>query len=238
MQGRQITMPPISKTNKVIISTLVVSFLIVSALRIAGIPHWSFLVLAKETFMGFQLLTYALVDMSIISLIFNALLFWFLGGELEQSWGKKFYIQFILSLLVGGGLIFLAISFSPFGQALSDYRGTAGIISGLLVGYAMMYGERELHFMFFFPLKAKYFCILIAGIQLYGAFFSLNKQSAIAHLFTMALAFGILYWKALSSRKARRNEEFKQYQRENLKKSFKLIKNDEKKDDNDPRYWQ
>ena len=159
---------------------------------------------------------------------------WFIGGELELRWGEKYYRRFLLGMLIGSGFIFLALSFTPLSGVLSGYRGTAGVMMGLLVAYAIMFSERELHFMFFFPLKAKYFCLLIAAIQLYGSFFSVNKQAAIAQLLSMVLAYALLLFKSRLMARSRIKAEFREKQRDNLKKSFKLIKSDDDK----THYWQ
>lgn len=234
MQGQQISMPPLSKINKVILIVLAIAFLIISALQLADIHVAAFLVLAKETFLGFQLLTYLLVESSIMSLIFNGLLLWFIGGELERVWGSRSYLRFLLSLALGAAVIFLGVSFTPLAQVFASYQGIGGLMMGLLVAYAVLFGERELHFMFIFPLKAKYFVLLIAAIQLYTAFFTASKLVALAHVLTMVFAYGYLYMKYRNSRRQQRSERFKKHQRDVLKKSFKLIKND----DEPPRYWQ
>lgn len=236
MRGTQISMPPISQTNRLIMMVLGIAFLLTSAMRLAGLPYATFLMLAKETFLGFQVLTYVFIEPNIMTIIFNGLLLWFIGGELEQHWGVRYYRQFLAILTISAGLIFLGLSYSPLASIYETYYGTSALVLGLLVAYGVIFGEKELQFMFFFPLKAKYFCLLIAFIQLYGAFFSMNKISALAHLLTMGLAFSLLYFKSRQKMKQRASEEFKKYQRDNLKKSFKLIKGE---DENDPpRYWQ
>lgn len=232
-------MPPLSRVNKGILIAMGASFLMVSALKLAGQPY-QFLGLIREKFWGFQLLSYPLVDENIISVIFNGLLFWFLGGELEKQWGEKYYIKFLLSLIFSGAAFFLLMVYSPFSIPFSLYAGTSGVILGLLMAYGIMYGERELYFMFIFPLKAKYFCLLIACIQLYGSFFSLGKLSSLTNLFLMGFAYFMLYFKARQKNQENRKKRFQKHQRESLKKSFRLIKNeeDEKSSGKNPRYWQ
>src|SRR5689334_23954134 len=51
--------------------------------------------LFRSLFRGmiFQLFTYPFVEVDILRVVFNCLVVWLIGAELEQKWGQKIYID-------------------------------------------------------------------------------------------------------------------------------------------------
>jgi membrane associated rhomboid family serine protease len=206
------TTPFLSPINKKLIITAVVFFLLNSLLGLLGfgqvINHW--LGLNPALFLAghiYQLFTYSLVHNQLMGVLFECLIIWFLGSELESRWGGKTYLQFLLSAAIGGGLlyIFLGVIISGLGwtnfllgMSSTSLIGLAGIANALCLAYAIIYPEKQFLFMFLFPLKAKWFCTLMIGILLYTGIFSAGGHSAFGHLFAMAAGFVFLHFKAQS----------------------------------------
>jgi membrane associated rhomboid family serine protease len=229
-QAYRFSAPTLSPINKIIIIVSVAVFLLASILELThtgSLLGWLGLS-ARGVLSGkvFQFLTYPLMEKNFFGLLFNCLLMWFIGSDLEVKWGKKLYLQFILATTLSAGLIYFLISVLFFKDAAMfsfPLLGLNATTYGLIGSYAMIYAEREFLFMFIFPLKAKYFCMLLIGVLLYQAIFSAYALSAWGHL--AGMAFGLSFLKLKSIR-------FKQSEQKR-KNHLKLVKADEDK----PKYW-
>jgi membrane associated rhomboid family serine protease len=229
----QMMMPVLTKLNKTIIGIVVGIFLVNSLLSLQSISLNYFLSLGHDSFFSghiYQILTYAFTENTLMGAIFNSLLFWFIGSELEGKWGTNFYLKFILiNIILVAVLYLITAAIFPL-RALS---GTQVICYSLLTAYAMIYSERSMLFMFVFPLPAKIFCLIIAALELYMAIFSSSGWAGIIPVFSMPLTyFGL---KLLSARARGELSPWKKISKERQKSKFKIIKND---DEDGPRYWQ
>jgi membrane associated rhomboid family serine protease len=121
-----------------------------------------------------QLITYQFMHDGFMHLFFNMLALWMFGSELEQVWGSRKFIIFYLISGIGAGILHTIIG--------SDIPtvGASGSIMGILVGFAMMFPNRPIYmFPFFIPIKAKYFVMIYAAIDLFSGMSSTG--SGIAH---------------------------------------------------------
>jgi membrane associated rhomboid family serine protease len=75
-----------------------------------------------------------------------------------------------------------------------------GITFALLVAYSMVNSDRYLSFMMLFPMKAKYFCLLLGAVELYQIVFSPYGKSSWAHLFSMGFAMMYLMYFSAKAR--------------------------------------
>jgi len=197
-QGYKIHMPSLSFVNKVLIILSVTFFVIESILtKMSGISLIPYFGLSAGTFSkGFiwQVFTYPLFGRGLLEVVFGCLLLWFIGCSLEEIWGRKRYLSFLLFSTVGAGLIYLAVSFMFFSASpvyFLSLTGLAGVTSALCLAYAVLFPDQTFTFMLLFPMKAKYFCAILIGMSLYQGFFSPAGAMAWGHLGGMA--FGYLY---------------------------------------------
>ncbi len=97
-------------------------------------------------------------------------------------------------------------------------------------------------FMFIFPMKAKYFCMLLAGIELFMAASAGSFNTAWGHIIAMATGFTYLKYQSLSARGLGVKsimENHKSHQARKKRGNLRLVKpEDEKHDPEDPKYWQ
>jgi membrane associated rhomboid family serine protease len=146
-----------------------------------------------------QIVTYVFLHGDVMHLFLNLMMIAFIGGELEGAWGTKRFVRFFFFCTTMGGLLYLFLQiFLWKGDALHvPMVGASGGIYGLLMAYGLIFGERVLLFMLLFPMKAKYFVWILAGVELMSTVFSGgNKLSGIAHLGGMAAGFGYLWGRA------------------------------------------
>ncbi len=124
-----------------------------------------------------QLLTYSFLHVDFFHVLFNLLALWMFGSELENQWGGETFLKFFLFSSVMGGLF--AFAAQTLGWSHGIVMGASGGIYGLLIAFAMTWPNREILFMLFFPLKAKYFVMIL---MLMIAFAQGGRVAHSAHL--------------------------------------------------------
>ncbi|MCB1145210.1 MAG: rhomboid family intramembrane serine protease [Leptospiraceae bacterium] len=147
------------------------------ALNQAGIRQYSQFVqffalwpdLIVERFWAWQLFTYMFLHGDFFHILFNMLALWMFGSDLESEWGMKRFVQYYLLCGFGAGLFIFLIPIL-LNQATAPTLGASGAIFGILLAYAIYWPDRKLLFMFIFPIKVKYFVLIIGFISLYLTF--------------------------------------------------------------------
>lgn len=232
--------PRLTKLNKIILIATAACFIIASIMRaIGGYSLVEFIGLsANGLFHGliYQLITYPFAETQLMSFLFNSLVIWFIGSELESQWGLKVYLRFLLLTVIGVGLIFTLVNLifffgTPF--YFSPLHGLSGINFALLIAYAMLYPDRQMAFMMIFPMSARTFCWILAGIEAYMAIFHSSMRSSWAHLLAMGISFVIIHFQSNPLIKKALHTSWKP--RSPGKKRLHIVKDDDQKP---PKYWQ
>lgn len=246
MNQMQVQMPPLSKTNKYLMIVTGALFLLESILvKTTGVSLATYFGLSAagvEQGLIFQLLTYPLIERQLLAVIFNGLLLWFLGSELESMWGTKRYIQFLLASAITAALIYLMIGFL-FLSETSVYSfplmGLQGLAAALCVAYGILYPDRIFTFMLIFPMKAKWFCALLVAMELYTGFFSPMGALAWGHLAAIVGGFGMLlqFTKSKKQKRSSGNFAFKMEKKKG-KAHLSLVEEEEDDSKRPPKYWQ
>ncbi|MGB9691967.1 MAG: rhomboid family intramembrane serine protease [Candidatus Sumerlaeaceae bacterium] len=138
-----------------------------------------------------QLVTYAFVHASFSHLFFNLLSLWMFGSRLEQRWGSRTFLRFVVVVVVGSVLTHLVLT-PIVGEQRTYIIGISGLVYGLLLAYAYYYPNETVYVQFLFPLQVKYF-VAILGLL---AFLSSVQVSGgeIAHLTHLGgLLFGYVF---------------------------------------------
>jgi membrane associated rhomboid family serine protease len=158
------------------------------------LPHWVVNLfglvpyLVWQDFYLWQLFTYQFFHGGLMHLLFNMLALWMFGCDLERRWGSEFFLKYYFVSVVGGAI--LNTLFLP-GQMGPSIGASAGIY-GILLAFGLIYPNQIIYFYFLFPIKMKYFVMIIGGIALYSSLAS--GQSGIAHLAHLGgMLFGYLY---------------------------------------------
>jgi membrane associated rhomboid family serine protease len=149
-----------------------------------------------------QLITYSFLHGSVTHIVFNMLSLWLVGAYLEQLVGTRKVTELYFISVLGGSLATLALAYLHwFGVTpLTPTVGASAGIFGLMVGFAVLFGDMEF-IMFPLPIRvrAKYLVLIYIIIALAGLLGTGREGIAyIAHL-GGALA-GYIYLK-LSPRK-------------------------------------
>jgi len=114
-------------------------------------------------FFVWQLVTYMFLHApgSIFHILFNMLILYMLGCEIERFWGPKRFLRYYFLCGVGAGIANCA-----FAMLQSQTVGASGAIFGLIVAYAMLFPTRTFLFWGIFPLTARQLALLLTAIEL------------------------------------------------------------------------
>lgn len=142
-----------------------------------------------------QLVTYMFLHdpMGFFHILFNMLALWMFGADLERDWGTKRFLQYYFLCGIGAGLCDIAANIAV-GNWYTRTIGASGAIYGLLLAFGVLYPNRVILFNFLFPIKAKYFVMIIGAIAFLSSFGAGGGVSHVAHLGGML--FGYIYLKS------------------------------------------
>lgn len=144
----------------------------------------------------YQVLTYPLLSNGLFAVMFNSLLFWWIGGDLERRWGGKLYLLFMAVAMLAGGFAYSLyyLAFPPELGLAPPLIGLSGIMGSMLVAYAFIFPEQRFAFMLIFPIKAKYFALILVGIELYTGGLTSHKALALSQLSSILCSWAYMYF--------------------------------------------
>jgi len=184
-----------------------------------------------------QIFTYSFLHADVLHILLNMLMLVFTGAELEASWGtRRFVIYYAVCSTFAGVCYLLMQIFSSSGAGLgTPMIGASGAIYGLLIAYGILFGERVMLFMMLFPMKAKHFIWILAGVEFFTAAFSRKGGlSSVAHLGGMFGGFMYLMARARWNiwQRDKKNRPVKPSRKKNA--HLKLVVNNPKAFEGDP----
>jgi membrane associated rhomboid family serine protease len=181
-------------------------------------------------------------SMEFFHIFFNLLMLWFLGGELEQRWGRRYFLTYYFATGAGAALIYLlgtwlyAWASGDVSGLIRPVVGSSGAIFGLMLAYGILFGERTMYLMFLFPLKAKYLVMILAGIEALSLLSSHVSGSGgkVAHLAHLGgfISGGLIIWGTILLRRGKSSAK-KPYRSSHLK----IVVNNEAEANKPKRYW-
>ena len=165
----------------------------------------------------YQFITYMFMHANFGHLFFNMFALWMFGNTLENIWGSKRFLLFYMVCGIGAGLCQELVQYIEYATSLSNYAtvntgsqiipmsaylnmmntvGASGAIYGLLLAFGMMFPNSRIYLYFLLPIKAKWFVIGYAVLELIMGIGGADNVAHFAHLGGML--FGlllILYWR-------------------------------------------
>ncbi|HOY18969.1 MAG TPA: rhomboid family intramembrane serine protease [Haliscomenobacter sp.] len=168
-------------------------------------------------FRPYQLVSHMFMHADIRHLLLNMLGLYMFGSALETFWGERKFLFYYLFSGLGGMLLYLFVKYLEISsgnveeQVMKYYLqnvpmlGASGAIFGLMVGYGVQFPDNVISLLFPpISLKAKYFVLIFAGLELFFGLGIVNISSGVAHFAHLGGAlFGfllILYWRKYGSR--------------------------------------
>jgi len=126
-------------------------------------------------------------------IVFNMLVLWMVGIELERMWGTRFFVKFYAITGVGAGLISILASLIPLAVTRATYGsniiGASGALFGLLLAFALYFPNRPILLFFLFPVPAKYFVMILGAIAFIMSAQGSGGIAAITHLAGLLIAY-------------------------------------------------
>jgi len=241
--------PPLTRITKVLIIACVSIYFVTFILSHTGflisgmdINEVFGLVPAYVWYRGWvwQVVTYLFLHGPPLHLLLNMLILWYFGSEIEMQLGEKGFLFYFFLCGIGAGLFNLGVSLwlaDMVGMG-RPIIGASGAIFGILAAYGIFYGDRYFLVFFLFPMKAKYFVLVIAGIELVmGVDASpANNVAHFAHIGGMLIGGAYLYLRYIYPRGGGGKGSKRDSERDKLKKQFTLIVNSDEQKPRGP-YW-
>ena len=190
-------------------------------------------------FFIWQFFTYMFIHSAgVFHILFNMMVLWMFGSELEQLWRKKFFLLYYLVCGVGSALVYyIGVNIYLFFGGVSSVAvldtpvvGASGAVFGLLLAYGWIFGDRIVLFMFIFPMKARTFTLLIAGVELMTMLSSGlgSPVSNLAHLGGLLSGFLFLNFRSITQ-KFRSSGLFKRGLFKRQKRNIFILKSEKNK---------
>ncbi|MBX7230864.1 MAG: rhomboid family intramembrane serine protease [Bdellovibrionales bacterium] len=182
---------------------------------------------------------------NVFHVIFNMLILWWFGSELEAVWGGRFFLLYYLASGVGAGILYLfgiliySIVSGNGAPLTSPVVGASGAMFGVMIAYAMTFGDRMVYFMMMFPMNVRAFVAVIGAIEVLNLLSSgVSSQTAnLAHL--GGLVSGFIFLKIYHFWKNQRVWQKYKTKKKTNGSGLKLVINnkDENNKSNQPKYW-
>ena len=145
-----------------------------------------------------QVVTYAFVHADAVHILFNMLIVWMFGVDLERRWGAAGFTKFYLVCAVGAAVTVLLVSLLPYDGSRAMYVastvGASGACYGLLMAWAVLFPNREMLLFFVFPVQARYAVMIFGALAFFSGLSS--GGGTVAHFAHLGgLVVGYLYLK-------------------------------------------
>lgn len=184
--------------------------------------------IGSENFRIWQLVTYMFLHSGWMHLLFNMFSLWMFGRIIEQTMGQKKFIIYIFLCGIaaalcqeiwqachqyaehtfGDGLISIFTKEGIVVELIDSYLndvptiGISGVCYGLLLAFGMTFPEERIMLLIPpIPMKAKYFVIVFAVIELFSAFGTNSNIAHFAHLGGMIFGWLMIrHWRRQAMR--------------------------------------
>ncbi len=166
----------------------------------------------SDYFRPWQIVTHMFMHGSFTHLLFNMFALFMFGPPIEMTWGPRRFLFFYLFCGFGALGLYLFVQYLELQSGVNPITmnvpmlGASGAIFGVLAGFGLLFPNSVIQLIFPpIPMKAKYFVIIIAVLELvFGISSFAGASSGVAHfahvggaLFGLAL---ILYWRKYGTR--------------------------------------
>ena len=149
-----------------------------------------------EIWGAYQLLTYMFVHSprGFEHILFNMFALWMFGADLERTWGTRRFLRYYFLCGIGAGLC-VVVGNLLYGTPDTRTIGSSGAVYGVLLAFGLLFPDTVVLFSFLFPIKAKYFVMIIGAIAFLSSLGATGGGvSHVAHLGGMI--FGYFYLKS------------------------------------------
>ena len=155
-----------------------------------GVLYW----FGSPYYHSYQFVTYMFLHASLEHLFFNMFALWMFGRTLEYALGSKRFLIYYMVCGVGAALIQYLTALA-FGELPLLLVGASGAVMGLLLAFGVMHPNAVIMLLIPpIPMKAKWFVIIYAVIELFLGWKGVGNVAHFAHVGGMLWGFLLLHW--------------------------------------------
>lgn len=159
-----------------------ISFLI---LHYGSFPIERYVGISTDPTVPTAFITYSLVSLDIIQTLFAALALYFTGKSLEDAWGSKKFIIFLIIISLFGAVFYEAGAMF-FGYGIQPLANPWKLVSGVIVAWAFMYPHERINF-WMIPIPSKIMALITVLLE----YFMNAPQAEIRNLQIIAGLFAL-----------------------------------------------
>jgi membrane associated rhomboid family serine protease len=194
---------------KALVILNVICYIILNLAHLLPLDSFAVFYPQSENFRPYQIITYMFTHGSIAHIFFNMYGLAVIGPAVEYTMKSERFFQLYIIAGIGALLLQFGIQFAEIEYlhkftaediAMIPMVGASGAVFGVLAAYGTIFPDNVLQLLFPpIALKAKYFVLIYAAIELYLGIS--NSMPGIAHYAHIGGAlFGFLYVKYLQSK--------------------------------------
>ena len=215
-------MPKINSVTGYLLLANVICFIVQKFFEMQGLDITALLGLhfvLADNFHLFQLVSYMFLHGNLQHIFFNMLSLWMFGMIIERALGARHFLIYYFVCGIGAGLCqelwqtaeYLAeqlylydtvntgMAYIPMKQFLNSWTtsGASGACYGVLLAFGLLYPEQRIMLLIPpIPMKAKWFVVVYAAIELFSAYTSNDNVAHFAHLGGMLFGWLLFrYWR-------------------------------------------
>lgn len=137
--------------------------------------------LVVRRFAIWELVTYLFIHGGIFHILWNMLVLWMFGAELERTWGTRRFVTFYFACGVLAGVAVIITAYL-FGGTNVPIVGSSGAVFGILVAYGVLFPNQTMLFGFLIPIKTKYFVMIIGAVVLLQSYLAVSGGQGAAEV--------------------------------------------------------
>lgn len=135
--------PPPPITRLLLIACTILLFLAqIPTLQALEYRWLSVYPLMSGMFWPWQVLSFGFVHIDVLHWLCNMLILYYLGSQLEDIWGERRYIQFVLASTLTAAAAFLVLTLLL--QPARPLAGASGTVYGMMVAFGMLFPKRRI----------------------------------------------------------------------------------------------
>ena len=194
--NRYFQTPPVVK-NLIIINALIYLAMALIPEAYRFLNHYGALQIGPRMlgyeFHTYQFITYMFLHANFEHVFFNMFALWMFGRTLEYDLGSRRFLIYYMVCGVGAALIQAGITVA-MGQPMA-LVGASGAVMGLLLAFGVMYPNAVIMLLIPpIPMKAKWFVIIYAVLELFLGWRGVGNVAHFAHVGGMLWGYLLLQW--------------------------------------------
>ena len=161
--------PPITRALLIACTVLLFASQIPALGMLMG--QWLALHPALSGFWPWQLLTFGFVHVQVLNWLFNMMMLYYFGSELEAIWGERRYIQFLAASALTAAAVYLLLTLLPpllgWSLATAPLFDSTSIAFGILIAVAILFPHRPIRLFFVLEVTQRVAAWIFLGISVF-----------------------------------------------------------------------